>query len=195
MLNEPALVLNKNWYAIGTTTVRDAICLVYRAAAKALDPEDCATHDFDSWASLRVADSEPCLRTVRLRIKIPEVIVLTNYDTYPDPRVPFSRRNIYKRDGNRCQYCGTKFPVAELTIDHVLPRSKGGYSTWTNCVLACLRCNRRKASRGLGESGIRLLRPPQEPRWTPFISIPLGKRKESWEQFISERYWNVELEE
>lgn len=195
MLNEPALVLNRSWYPIGTTTVRDAICMIYRAAARALDPEDCVAHDFDSWASLRVPDGEPCLRTVRLRIKIPEVIILTNYDTLPIRRVPFSRRNIYKRDRNTCQYCGARPSLAELTIDHILPRSDGGRSNWENCVLACLACNRRKANMLPQQAGMRLRTKPSEPHWSPFISIPMGQRKSSWEQFISERYWNVELEE
>ncbi len=195
MLNEPALVLNRVWYPIGTTTVRDAICMIYREAAKALDPVEFVAHDFDSWAGIRVPDGEPCLRTVRLRIKIPEVIVLTHYDRIPDPRVPFSRRNIYKRDRNTCQYCGARPPLCDLTIDHIVPRSEGGHSTWENCVLACLRCNRRKASHTLAESGLTLLRRPTTPRWTPVISIPLGKRKKSWEQFISERYWTVELQD
>jgi 5-methylcytosine-specific restriction endonuclease McrA len=194
MLSEPALVLNRSWFPIGTTTVRDAICLVYRDAARALDPADCSVHDFDSWAALRVAENEPCIRTVRLRLRVPEVIVLTDYDAIPRHRVPFSRRNIYKRDHYQCQYCGGKAPLGDLTVDHVVPRSEGGRSTWENCVLACLRCNRRKANRTLAESGMRLMRAPREPRWSPCIAIPLAKRRASWEQFVSERYWNVELE-
>ena len=195
MLNEPSLVLNRSWFPIGTTTVRDAICLVYREAARALDPNDFRVHDFDSWASLSVARDEPCIRTVRLRIKIPEIIVLLDYDAIPQHRVAFSRRNIYKRDRCQCQYCGARPPMVELTLDHILPRSRGGKSTWENCVLACLRCNRRKANRTLQESGMRLLRPPAEPHWSPCVAIPLGKRRASWEQFVSDRYWTVELEE
>jgi 5-methylcytosine-specific restriction endonuclease McrA len=195
MLSEPALVLNRNWYPIGTTTVRDAICMIYRDAARALDPADCSVHDFDSWTSLRVAENEPCIRTVRLRIRVPEIIVLNYYDALPRRRVPFSRRNIYKRDEYRCQYCGARAPVADLTIDHILPRSFGGRSSWENCVIACLRCNRRKAHRTPLEAGMHLQRPPHEPTWSPCISIPIVKRRASWEQFVSERYWNVELEE
>lgn len=194
MLNDAALVLNRSWYPIGTTTVRTAICMIYRAAARAFDPEACQTHDFDSWASLQVPDGDPCIRTVRLRIKVPEVIVLTNYEALPDRRVPFSRRNIYRRDHNSCQYCGIRPKVADLTIDHVLPRSRGGVSSWDNCVLACLACNRRKANRTLRESGMRLVQVPKEPHWTPIITIPITQRKASWEQFVSERYWTVELE-
>jgi 5-methylcytosine-specific restriction endonuclease McrA len=195
MLSEPALVLNHNWYPIGTTTVRDAICMVYRDAAKALDPLDCSVHDFDSWASLRVAENEPCIRTVRLRIRVPEIIVLNTYDALPRRRVPFSRRNIYKRDEYRCQYCGARSPVSELTIDHITPRSLGGRSTWDNCVIACLRCNRRKAHRTPEEAGLHLRNAPHEPHWSPCVSIPIVKRRASWEQFVSERYWNAELEE
>ncbi|MCK4414772.1 MAG: HNH endonuclease [Candidatus Eisenbacteria sp.] len=195
MLNSPALVLNRGWYPIGTTTVRDAICLVFREAAKALDHQDCSIHDFDSWTSLSVARGEPCIRTVRLSIRIPEVIILTRYDAIPHHRVPFSRRNIYKRDRYRCQYCGARPPVAELTVDHVVPRSMGGRSTWKNCVLACLRCNRRKASRTLSDARLRLRVSPREPHWSPCISIPVAKRRASWEQFVSEKYWNVELDE
>jgi 5-methylcytosine-specific restriction endonuclease McrA len=195
MLSEPALVLNRSWFPIGTTTVRDAICLVYRDAARALDPADCSVHDFDSWSSLRVAENEPCIRTVRLRIRVPEIIVLTDYDAVPRHRVPFSRRNISQRDRHQCQYCGARPPMGDLTVDHVVPRSEGGRSTWENCVLACLRCNRRKANRTLIESGMRLLRAAREPHWSPCLAIPLGKRRASWEQFVSESYWNVVLEE
>ncbi|MFH1142940.1 MAG: HNH endonuclease [Candidatus Eisenbacteria bacterium] len=194
MLNEPSLVLNRSWFPIGTTTVREAICLVYREAAKALDPQDFSVHDFDSWASLGVARDEPCVRSVALRIRIPEIIILTQYDAIPARRVAFSRRNIYKRDHYRCQYCGAHPPLVDLTVDHIVPRSVGGRSTWENCVLACLRCNRRKANRTLAEAGMRLLQWPVEPHWSPCIAIPIAKRRASWEQFVSEKYWNVELE-
>jgi 5-methylcytosine-specific restriction endonuclease McrA len=195
VLNEPALVLNRNWYPIGTTTVRAAICMIYRETARGLDPEDHTTHDFGSWSSLGVSDSAPCVRSVRLRIRIPEIIVLTHYDRFPNRRVPFSRRNIYRRDRYQCQYCGAKPPVAELTVDHVLPRAMGGRSTWRNCVLACLHCNRRKASRTLADSGLHLALRPREPHWSPCLSIPIAKRKASWEQFVSDHYWNVVLDE
>lgn len=194
MLDQPTLVLNRHWVPIGTTTVRTAICLLYREAARAVSPEDYSVHDFDSWASLRVAEEEPCIRTVSLRIKIPEVVLLNDYDSYPRHRVTFSRKNIYRRDRYTCQYCGARPPLDELSVDHIIPRSKGGHSNWTNCVLACLRCNRRKGNRTAEDAGIRLRKPPVEPSWTPCITIPLVNRRTSWEQFISHEYWNVELE-
>lgn len=195
MLNQPALVLNRHWIPIGTVSVRTAICLIYRRAARALLPQDYSLHDFDSWSSLRVAENEPCISTVSLRIKVPEIVLLTQYAAYPRRRVTFSRKNLYRRDHYRCQYCGAKPPLHDLSIDHLLPRSRGGHSNWENCVLACLRCNRRKSNRTLRESGLNLIRVPKEPTWTPFITIPLRQRRTSWEQFISNRYWTVELED
>jgi 5-methylcytosine-specific restriction endonuclease McrA len=194
VLNEQTLVLNRHWVPIGTTSVRTALCLLHRRTARAVSPDDYSVHDFDSWAGLRVAEEEPCIRTVSLRLKVPEVVLLTRYDKYPRLRVTFSRRNIFRRDRYACQYCGARPRVDELSVDHVVPRSRGGQSTWTNCVLSCLRCNRKKGNRRVEEAGLRLLRPAVEPPWTPCISIPLGKRKTSWQQFISREYWEVELD-
>jgi 5-methylcytosine-specific restriction endonuclease McrA len=168
--------------------------MLYREAARAILPEDYSVHDFDSWTSLRVAEEEPCIRTIALRIKVPEVLLLTHYDDYPIRRIPFSRRNIYRRDRFRCQYCGQKRDTGELSVDHINPRSRGGVSSWVNCVLACLDCNRRKASRTLQEAGMGLVRSPKEPTWSPTLHIPMARRKVSWQSFISDQYWNVELD-
>ena len=194
MLDQRALVLNRHWVPIGTTSVRDALCLLYREAARAVDPEDYSLHDFDSWASLRVAEEEPCIRSVSFKIRVPEVVLLTRYSSIPHRKVTFSRKNIYRRDRYTCQYCAAKPPLQDLSVDHVVPRSAGGRSSWTNCVLSCLKCNRRKSNRTLAESGMRLLKTPSEPTWTPCITVPLGHRRTSWEHFISHEYWNVELE-
>ncbi len=194
MLNDSTLVLNKNWVAIDVTTVRNALIAVYQRVARAVAPEDYSIHDFDSWASLRVTDGQPCVRTVSLDIRVPEIILLTRYGAIPRKNVTFSRRNLYRRDNLTCQYCGARPGSHELSIDHIIPRSRGGHSTWQNCVLACVRCNTRKANRTLEESGLHLIRTPVKPKWSPYIHIPLGRRKTSWEQFISDRYWDVELE-
>jgi len=194
MLDQRTLVLNRSWVPIGTTSVPNCLTTLYREAARAVHPEDYSVHDFDSWASLRVAEEEPCVRTVSLRLKIPEVVLLNDYDSFPRRRVTFSRRNIYRRDRYTCQYCGSKPALEDLSVDHLIPRSRGGNSTWTNCVLSCLKCNRRKGDRTAEEAGMRLYRRPAEPPWTPCITIPLGHRRTSWEQFISHEYWNVELE-
>ena len=108
----------------------------------------------------------------------------------------FSRRNIFERDGNLCQYCGRHFERGELTLDHVTPRSRGGTSTWENIVLACLDCNIRKSDRLPQEARMRLLRKPVKPSWATRVGVKIGRlRKESWERFLEEAYWDVELKE
>ncbi len=190
----PTLVLNKSWLAIATTSVRHALRLVYTGAAKAIQPETYETHGFESWADLAVPPDEPFVRTVRLRIRVPEVIVLTRYDKVPLQTVVFTRRNLYRRDRNTCQYCGARPGTAELTIDHVVPRARGGRSGWENCVLACVLCNRRKADRTPDEAGLTLMRLPFRPGWSPSIGVPVARVRQSWEKFVSETYWNVPLE-
>jgi 5-methylcytosine-specific restriction endonuclease McrA len=194
MLNDPTLVLNRSWIAVTTTTVRQAMTLVCRGAARVIRPDTCETYDIRSWSDLRVAEDEPCIRTVHLRIRVPEVIVLTDHDALPRRSVPFSRRNLYRRDGYRCQYCGKSKATSELSIDHVTPRSRGGRTTWENCVLSCIPCNVKKGNRTLREAAMSLREPPQRPRWTPYIAISVGQRRASWGQFVSEQYWETELE-
>ncbi|MFQ5844241.1 MAG: HNH endonuclease [Planctomycetota bacterium] len=192
-LDQRTLVLNRSWRAISTTTVRHALSLVYQDVARVICPKTYRAHDFESWASLAAARDEPCIRTVALRIRVPEVIALAFYDGFPNRTVAFSRRNLYRRDRLTCQYCGARPGSEELTIDHVVPRSRGGRTGWENCVLACVECNKRKAHRTLEEARMGLLRPPRVPRWSSDAAVMLGSRRASWESFMSDRYWNVEL--
>jgi 5-methylcytosine-specific restriction endonuclease McrA len=121
------------------------------------------------------------------------VIALQAYDRMPISAVTFSRRNIFKRDHYICQYCGTQPGTDELTIDHIVPRAQGGVSSWTNCVLACVACNKRKADRTPREAGMQLRRQPVRPTWKP-IYPNHQVRLESWTKFVSDVYWNAELE-
>ncbi len=194
-LDEATLVLNRSWVVIHTTSVRRALTLAVNRVAKILAPDTFEIHDFESWSQLMVANDEPSVHTVSLRIKVPEIIVLSSYDSIPRKEVPFTRRNLYKRDHLTCQYCGRRMTTEALSIDHVVPRSRGGKTTWQNCVLACIQCNVRKGNRTPAEAGIRLISPPRRPRWEPTLSIPIAKRRVSWKQFISERYWNTELQD
>jgi len=194
VLDQRTLVLNRSWIAIDTTTVRKALVWMYRGMARAIAPDTFETHDFSSWSDLAIASGEPAIHSISLRIRVPEIIILALYNEVPRKEVVFSRRNIYKRDRFTCQYCGEQPGSEELTIDHILPRSVGGRSTWENCVLACVDCNRHKANRTPDGAGMRLLKPPVRPPWTPFLSLKLGIRKASWERFVSERYWDIELQ-
>jgi 5-methylcytosine-specific restriction endonuclease McrA len=195
VLSEPTLVLNKNWLPIRVCTVRRALTLVFKGLAKIIGPDNFALHDFHSWADLKVGLGEPCIQSVSFQIRIPEVIVLHRCDRFLRPRVVFSRRNLFRRDRNTCQYCGMRHSTEDLSIDHVIPRALGGYSSWINCVVACLDCNSRKGSRTLEQAGMTILRVPREPPPQMAFTIHLGKRKQSWEHFVSEAYWNVELED
>lgn len=195
LLDQKTLVLNRSWHAIHVTTVRRALAMLYRDAARVVTPETFEMHDFDSWAELSAhrRRSGPAVTGVRLRLRIPEVIVLNGYDGVPVRRVSFSRRNIYKRDNYTCQYCGKRYGTEDLSIDHVVPRSRGGRLSWTNCVIACLACNVRKGNRTLEEAGMRLISTPKKPDWKPYLELTLGYRRKSWEKFISDRYWDAEL--
>jgi 5-methylcytosine-specific restriction endonuclease McrA len=123
--------------------------------------------------------------------------VLQVYDRFPRARVRFSRQNIYLRDGLTCQYCQQRLPRSELNLDHVIPRSRGGRTTWENVVCSCIACNVRKGGRTPQEAGMRLMKTPTRPRWSPFAK-ELGGRllHEDWRPFLtltSASYWNAEL--
>lgn len=194
VLEYPTLVLNRNWQAINTVPVKRAISMVAASLAKIIDGESFQTHTFETWAELSVEDGQDAIHTVRLAIRVPEIITVLNYKDLPERKAIFSRKNIYRRDHFTCQYCSCKPGSKELTIDHVLPRCLGGISSWDNCVLACVDCNRKKAHKTLSKSGMKLSRHPVEPEWTPRYQINLWKRRESWKKFVSTKYWETELQ-
>jgi 5-methylcytosine-specific restriction endonuclease McrA len=108
--------------------------------------------------------------------------------------VKFNRRNIFARDSNRCQYCGKRSGTSELSLDHVLPRSQGGPTTWENIVTCCIACNVKKGGRTPDQAHMPLQRKPVKPRRSPAVNLRLGdKRYASWKQFLNEAYWTVEL--
>lgn len=193
VLNRPTLVLNRNWQPVNVATVTRALVLLWNESAQVVDPHDYQLYDWDDWANLKPTAGDAYIQAIKLRLRVPEVIVLADYDRLPSAAVSFSRRNIFKRDRWACQYCGVQPGGGELTIDHVVPRSQGGQSTWENCVLACVECNKRKADRTPKQARMKLLSEPKRPRWAPIYareSICIA----SWSKFISEAYWNVELE-
>ena len=194
VLDQRTLVLNRSWVAITTTTVRDALSMVYQGAARVICADTYQAHDFGSWSEIGALGDEPGIRTIALRLRIPEIIVLAGYDGFPQRTVAFSRRNLYRRDRFTCQYCGKRPGTEELTIDHVNPRSRGGRSTWLNCVLACVDCNKRKSNRLPAEARMHLRSRPTAPRWSWDVEVAVGHRRASWGQFLSDHYWNVELE-
>jgi len=194
VLAEPTLVLNRNWIPVDVTTVMNALSKVFDGSARVVNPDDYALHDFDSWAQVAVAPDYPVIRSATLAIPVPEVIVLARYGEIPKRHLAFSRHNIFKRDAFTCQYCAAKPGSKELTIDHVLPRAQGGVSSWTNCVVACVPCNRFKANRTPEQARMKLATKPDKPKFSARMVVARLGVKASWDRFVSEAYWNVELD-
>jgi len=195
VLKERALVLNKNWTAVATTTIHKAMSLLCRETAQVICPETYEAVTLDEWIrrSESLTPEEKAIKTPRFRVRMPEVILLRKFGGRPKRLVAFTRRNLYKRDIYTCQYCGKKLPTEDLTIDHVVPKSHGGKTTWENCVLACYNCNAKKANKTLRESGLKLLKKPSRPEWYPLNEVEKKDRPKSWQQFVSDEYWNSEL--
>jgi 5-methylcytosine-specific restriction endonuclease McrA len=197
MLNSAVLVLNRHYQPIHVTTVKRAFVLLYQGMARAVDRRF-QTFDFPSWAALSASVHDETIGTVDRRIRVPRVILLHACNQFPRSRVRFSRLNIYLRDGNACQYCGRGRGRVELNLDHVIPRSRGGMTTWENVVCSCIPCNVKKGGRTPEEAGMRLRRVPGRPRWSPLIQRAVGPGiHEAWRPFLTEAdaaYWNTELE-
>jgi 5-methylcytosine-specific restriction endonuclease McrA len=197
------LVLNKLFLAVHVISVRRAFCLLFKELAEVVTIEDgqYLTYDFASWRELseyRAANfrevDEDWVRTASTEIKVPRVIRLLDYDKMPKQTVKFNRRNIFARDNNQCQYCGRKFPTSELSLDHIMPRSQGGQTTWENIVCACVDCNVRKGGRTPKQAHMSLIRKPEKPKRNPLLCLKLTQRKyQTWQAFLDSAYWNVEL--
>ena len=193
MINSSVLVLNRHYQPVHVTTVKRAFTLLYMGVARAMDRK-MATFDFESWSVLAAETEDDVIHTSSRAIRVPRVIVLQLYDRIPRTKVRFSRLNIYARDNNTCQYCGKVFERQELNLDHVLPRDKGGLTTWENVVCSCIPCNTRKGNRLPHQAHMTLIRKPKRPKWRPFVHVTFtSQQHESWRHFVDLAYWNVEL--
>lgn len=196
-LDGQVLVLNKSWVAIHIASARRALALLYQDLARAVHPHDYSLYDFADWCELsKAARDGRFIHTVNFRVRIPEVIILKAFNDFIRHEVRFSRRNIFERDKNMCQYCGKRMPRTEVTVDHVVPRSRGGVDSWENLVLACMGCNVRKGNRTPEEAHMPLIRKPIKPAWLPQLGIRIPHRQiDSWQRFIDTAYWDSELKE
>jgi 5-methylcytosine-specific restriction endonuclease McrA len=193
MLNSSVLVLNRSYLPIHVTTVRRAFSLIYQGTALAVNG-DYETFDFHAWRS-QSPEPDGSVGTPGGPIRSPRVIVLLGYDRVPRRHVRYSRLNIFARDKFTCQYCGQKPHRSQLNLDHVIPRSLGGRTTWENVVCSCVDCNRQKGGRTPAQARLRLIRRPVRPRWTPVIHHAVQSvRYDEWRPFLhivderSERY-------
>jgi 5-methylcytosine-specific restriction endonuclease McrA len=196
MLNSSVLVLNRSYLPVHVTSARRAFTLLYQGIARVVN-EQYQTFDFEEWSQLAVARDAEAVGTPGGRIRIPRVIALVAFDRLPKRHVRFSRINLMARDNFQCQYCGRRPHRAELNLDHVVPRSLGGRSTWENVVTSCVDCNRRKGGRTPRQAHLKLLKKPERPRWTPLANLMWSSvRYQEWRPFLSvvdASYWNVEL--
>ncbi len=198
LLDQQVLVLNRLWQAVNVCTVRRAFTLLYQGHAQVVATDDAqaySTHDFDSWLDYSCAVPDAVMAsTISLKIRVPRVIVLLLFDRLPKKEVKFTRQNVFERDQYTCQYCGRLFERKELNIDHVLPRDKGGKTTWENVVCSCIPCNTKKGNKLPHEAGMQLRKKPARPRWRPFVNLTFGGHQDdSWRHFIDPSCWKVEL--
>jgi len=200
MLSSDVLVLNKSWVAVNVTSMKRALTLLFQDHARVVHPTDYTLYAFADWCELSRCrenfQSGRFVRTPSFQIRLPEVILLNAFNGFVRREVRLSRRNIFERDQNRCQYCGLHFSKQDLTIDHVLPRSRGGADTWENLVLACVPCNLRKSNRTPEEANMRLRRRPAAPKWLPRFGVQIPRDELiSWQRFVDLAYWNTEISE
>ncbi|MBK8173504.1 MAG: HNH endonuclease [Sandaracinaceae bacterium] len=159
--------------------------MMYVGNARALD-SSFEAYDWQHWCSLTVQADDDFIGTLHGPIRVPRIVVLNTYSRVPRAAVRLSRRNIFLRDGYRCQYCAQTPKVTDLNLDHVLPRSRGGKNSWDNLVTSCRACNLYKGRYTPQEIGMRLLREPVRPTWTAAAQLGAAPRRfAEWEPFLS----------
>ena len=185
------LVLNRNWQAINIRTPQDAFCQMATNVATGLEIEG-ENHirpvTWTEWITLPIREQDNAVHTVRGPIRVPTVIVAVNFAKVPKKRPKLSAKNIRERDGNRCQYTGRVLHPDEGSLDHVLPRSRGGRDTWENLVWSCKEVNARKGDRLPHEAGLKLLSVPRAPKELPVsVTIRNAHSVAEWKLFLHDK--------
>ena len=166
MINYPVLVLNQSYEPLTVCRARRAVVLIFQGKAEMLENGIGFVH------------------SVRETFPLPSVIRLPRLIRRPRREKRLTRYEIFNRDHYTCQYCGQQ--PRQLTLDHVIPRYRGGPHTWENVVSACVACNRRKAGRTPREAGMKLTKPPAPPGGSPFFSIPYRylQHRDEWRKYL-----------
>lgn len=159
------LVLNQDYSPLTICSVQRAFLLVFMDKAELL-----------------TSTKNRSLRSISKSFPFPSVILIKRYINVPYKGVVLTRHNIFKRDGNKCQYCGTN---KNLTLDHLIPRSKGGKSSWTNLVTACQLCNAKKGDFSVEKIGFKLLKTPTKPSYISFLKMGTGGLREDWKPYLN----------
>ena len=185
------LVLNRNWQAINIRTPQDAFCQMATNVATDLDID--GEHHirpvtWEEWITLPIREGDNAVHTSRRAIRVPTVIVAVNFAKVPKKRPKLSARNIRERDGNRCQYSGRLLHPDEGSLDHVVPRSRGGADSWENLVWSAKDVNQRKADRLPHEAGLKLLAIPRAPKELPVTALLRNAHGVvEWKLFLSDK--------
>lgn len=220
-LNQPALILNKSWRPIDTQPVHKVLGNIFKENAHILGP-DYQKFNIWEWIGLGIIDGQPSIGTSIGPMRVPKIVIVDRVAKYSQRKTKFCRGNLWKRDNYYCQYCAKRPADDELTMDHIIPKHMWD-DEWTvrgkrmpfrmtsfeNCVLACIKCNKHKDYRTLDESGMRLVKvssdkdgkvtktyydKPVVPPWNPAYSISRKNYPVEWSEWISDLYWNTELE-
>jgi 5-methylcytosine-specific restriction endonuclease McrA len=164
-MSRKVLVLNHNYEPLSVCNVKKAVILLYLGKAELVEPYD-----------------GKFLHSVSVTIPFPSIVRLSIYVRVPFKKIVLSRKNILRRDGHRCQYCGRS--DVSLTVDHIIPRARGGEDTWENLVCACVRCNNKKGDRAPAEAQMALVRKPIRPNHVMFLRDFVGEMDERWKPYL-----------
>lgn len=185
-LRSPVLVLNRSYQPVRITDARNGFSMLYLGRARALDATY-EPHDFAEWIDREPSADDESIGTPRGAICVPRVLLLNEFSRVPRAVLRLSRRHVYMRDEYTCQYCGRRPGVKELNLDHVLPRSRGGRSTWENLVTSCRQCNLKKGRSMPEEADMQLRKRPLRPSWSLALSLAAQRRRfVEWEPFLAE---------
>lgn len=187
--------------AINVISLKKAIILLFKShnngepkahVVETSELDKYSTYTWDDWAKIQPEDNESFITASNGIIKVPKIIKLFKEDILPMKKIHFSRNAIFRRDKYLCQYCSTQLNRSNCTLDHIIPRSKGGLTVFTNVCTCCFDCNLKKGNKSLQEAGMHLLHQPKKPSINVIYTDDL--MTESWGDFISSMYWNCELE-
>jgi len=184
------LVLNRNWQAIHVKSPAETFAMLMTDTATALNIEgldNMIPLKWKEWMNLSVREEDDFINTVKGKIRVPKVIVLCKFDRVPKRRPRFSSKAIWFRDNGTCQYTGKKLKPGEGNIDHVIPKSRGGKTDWSNCVLAHKTINAKKADLLPKEAGLKLLKTPEPPKELPAFHYIRNKHNiKEWNLFLKQ---------
>lgn len=207
VLTKPTLVLNKNWVPVRVSSFKNSLTKVLCDRAKFLDHDSFSLYNWEEWVEefsvkeVSKEDANKYIKSKNFSVKLPEIIICSFYKDTPKADLKLTRRNLLIRDNFKCQYTGEKVTMANATIDHIVPRSRGGKNTWENLVISSFDANTKKGDRTPAEAGLTLLKKPHKPAWNPIYTVLHHSRPKSWEKFINTDkwneigYWDTELKE